>query len=162
MWLSICHCRLRKCLALLIPQADPPPLFGSMNPPGPSATDIQSHLYNSFIHASTYDVAIRVSGRTWRAIYKLHRVVLIQSVRSCSYLPGRNLPNHSCQGFFRSLFTAGFSESQAARRGGTDEISVTFDDCNITRPGVGFAFFLYRSNVCYFQLSSEIHIKFGP
>ncbi len=73
---------LRKCLALLIPD---PPLFCSMNPPGPSATDIQSHLYNSFIHASTYDVAIRISGRTWRAIYKLHRVVLIQSVRSCSY-----------------------------------------------------------------------------
>jgi hypothetical protein len=62
---------------------DPPgSLLCSMNPPGPSATDIQSHLYNSFIHASTYDVAIRVSGRTWRAIYKLHRVVLIQSVRS--------------------------------------------------------------------------------
>jgi hypothetical protein len=56
----------------------------TMNPPGPSATDIQSHLYNSFIHASTYDVLIRVSGRTWRAIYKLHRVVLIQSVYDIS------------------------------------------------------------------------------
>lgn len=61
------------------------------------------------------------------------------------------LPDHSCQGFFRSLFTAGFSESRAARRGGADEISVTFDDCNITRPGVGFAFNPFKqhgSNIC--------------
>lgn len=45
----------------------------------PSPSDIQTHLYNSFLHASTYDVALRVSG-SWNAIYKLHRVVLIQSV----------------------------------------------------------------------------------
>lgn len=50
-----------------------------MNSPGPTATDIQSHLYNSFIQGSTHDVAIRVSGN-WSALYKLHRVVLIQSV----------------------------------------------------------------------------------
>ena len=47
----------------------------------PSPLDIQSHLYASFLHSSTYDVALRVSG-TWNAIYKLHRVVLIQSVRA--------------------------------------------------------------------------------
>jgi hypothetical protein len=47
----------------------------------PSSLDVQSHLYTSFLHASTYDVALRVSG-TWNAIYKLHRVVLIQSVRA--------------------------------------------------------------------------------
>ncbi|KAF8973826.1 hypothetical protein BDZ97DRAFT_1912281 [Flammula alnicola] len=85
--------------------------------PGPSASDIQTHLYNSFLQASTYDVALRVNG-TWNAIYKLHRVVLIQS------------------GFFRSLFTGGFSESAArliSLRNGTDEISVIFDDDNITR-----------------------------
>ncbi|KAF9478715.1 hypothetical protein BDN70DRAFT_879632 [Pholiota conissans] len=85
--------------------------------PGPSATDIQTHLYNSFLHASTYDVALRVSG-TWSAIYKLHRVVLIQS------------------GFFRSLFTSGFAESSVRLvnlRNGTDEITVVFDDRNITR-----------------------------
>lgn len=45
---------------------------------GPSAADIQTHLYASFLQASTYDVALRVSG-SWSAIYKLHRVVLIQS-----------------------------------------------------------------------------------
>lgn len=50
-----------------------------MHSPGPSASDIQSHLYSSFLQASTYDVAICVTGN-WRAVYKLHRVVLIQSV----------------------------------------------------------------------------------
>jgi len=60
----------------------------------PSPLDVQSHLYTSFLHASTYDVALRVSG-TWKAIYKLHRVVLIQSVRAlclsiihCLFHPG--------------------------------------------------------------------------
>ncbi|CAA7260014.1 unnamed protein product [Cyclocybe aegerita] len=89
-----------------------------MHSPGPSPSDIQSHLYTSFIQASTYDVAIRVSG-TWNAVYRLHRVVLIQSE------------------FFRSLFTAGFSESSnkhSIHRNGADEISVIFDDFNITRP----------------------------
>ncbi|KAF5355253.1 hypothetical protein D9758_006020 [Tetrapyrgos nigripes] len=80
-----------------------------MNSPGPSPADIQSHLYQSFLQRSTADVALRVSG-TWSAIYRLHRVVLIQS------------------GFFRSLFTAGFSESSHVR-----EIEVSLDDANITR-----------------------------
>lgn len=48
---------------------------------GHSPSDIQTHLYTSFLRASTYDVALRVTG-TWNAIYKLHRVVLIQSVSS--------------------------------------------------------------------------------
>ncbi|PPQ98872.1 hypothetical protein CVT24_003503 [Panaeolus cyanescens] len=88
-----------------------------MHSPGPSASDIQSHLYSSFLQASTYDVAIRVTGN-WTAVYKLHRVVLIQS------------------GFFRSLFTAGFAESTSAstQRAGGDQIHVVFDDYNITRP----------------------------
>ncbi|KAF8167859.1 hypothetical protein B0H34DRAFT_646000 [Crassisporium funariophilum] len=84
----------------------------------PSATDIQSHLYTSFLQASTYDVSIHVAG-SWNAIYKLHRVVLIQS------------------GFFRSLFTAGFSEASIRPnniRDGSDDIKVVFDDYNITRP----------------------------
>lgn len=44
--------------------------------------------------------------------------------------------NH--QGFFRSLFTAGFSESAKRHidlRNGKDEISLVFDDHNITRAG---------------------------
>jgi len=47
---------------------------------GPSAVDIQNHLYISFLQGSTADVALRVHG-SWEGIYKLHRVVLIQSVR---------------------------------------------------------------------------------
>ncbi|KAG6837212.1 hypothetical protein H0H93_013080 [Arthromyces matolae] len=83
---------------------------------GPSASDIQNHLYTSFLEGSTADVALRVHG-SWNAIYKLHRVVLIQS------------------GFFRSLFTAGFAES-SPRLGSTsipEEIVIYFDDPNITR-----------------------------
>ena len=100
---------------------------------GPSATDIQSHLYNSFITASTHDVAIRVEG-SWTAVYKLHRVVLIQSVRGT--LIDTSHAHTPLQGFFRSLFTAGFLESKSSRsRNGPDEITVVFDDFNITRPG---------------------------
>ncbi|KAF8807640.1 hypothetical protein BYT27DRAFT_6580338 [Phlegmacium glaucopus] len=85
-----------------------------LSSPGPSAVEIQSHLYTSLLQASAYDVAIRVTG-TWKAIYKLHRVVLIQS------------------GFFRSLFTGGFSESSTRHRNPHDEIAIVFDDYNITR-----------------------------
>jgi len=42
---------------------------------------------------------------------------------------------HSAQGFFRSLFTSGFSESAVKLTTGTDEINITFDDLNITRAG---------------------------
>ena len=41
--------------------------------------DIQSHLYSSFLQGHTADVVLRVSGR-WKALYRLHRVVLIQAV----------------------------------------------------------------------------------
>jgi hypothetical protein len=60
-----------------------------MNPlgQGPSAFDIQNHLYSSFLEGSTADVALRVQG-SWHAIYNLHRVVLIQSV---CLLPNREL-----------------------------------------------------------------------
>ncbi|TDL28927.1 hypothetical protein BD410DRAFT_893843 [Rickenella mellea] len=70
---------------------------------------LQQHLYNSFLTAETPDVALHVRG-TWEAVYRLHRVVLIQA------------------GFFRSLFTGGFLESV-----GPQEVDVTFDDPNITR-----------------------------
>ncbi|KAG6918684.1 hypothetical protein DXG01_012502 [Tephrocybe rancida] len=83
---------------------------------GPSAVDIQSHLYTSFLEGSAADVALRVHG-SWDAIYELHRVVLIQS------------------GFFRSLFTAGFAEStpRIGSSSGPEEIIIHFDDPNITR-----------------------------
>ncbi|KAK7468529.1 hypothetical protein VKT23_003033 [Stygiomarasmius scandens] len=75
----------------------------------PTAFDLQSHLYSSFLTRSTADVALKVSG-TWSAVYRLHRVVLIQA------------------GFFRALFTAGFSETSRPY-----EINVELDDVNITR-----------------------------
>lgn len=56
-----------------------PRTFSSMFSPGLSPAEIQSHLYTSLLQASAYDVTIRIKG-TWKAVYKLHRVVLIQSV----------------------------------------------------------------------------------
>jgi hypothetical protein len=51
----------------------------AMASPGHSPTDLQNHLYASFIEGSTADVALHIKG-SWEAIYKLHRVVLIQAV----------------------------------------------------------------------------------
>lgn len=51
-----------------------------MTSPSPSASDLQSHLYQSFLTRKTTDVALNVSGASWHAVYHLHRVVLIQSV----------------------------------------------------------------------------------
>ncbi|EED82908.1 predicted protein [Postia placenta Mad-698-R] len=86
---------------------------------GPTPADLQSHLYQSFLTRKTADVALRVRG-SWHAIYKLHRVILIQA------------------GFFQSLFTSGFVESKAklasSRRAEPDVIDmIVFDDPNITR-----------------------------
>ena len=47
---------------------------------------LQQHIYDSLIHARTPDVVLDVSG-TWRARYKLHRIVLIQSVRPTPVSP---------------------------------------------------------------------------
>ncbi|KAI0719102.1 hypothetical protein C8T65DRAFT_61104 [Cerioporus squamosus] len=93
----------------------PPPT----SPSRPSPGDLQSHLYASFLQRKTADVALRVSG-SWHAVYKLHRVILIQA------------------GFFQSLFTSGFSESTSkfsSHRGGPDYIDIVLDDPNITRAG---------------------------
>jgi hypothetical protein len=70
---------------------------------------LQQHIYDSLIHARTPDVVLDVAG-SWRARYRLHRIVLIQS------------------GFFSALFTAGFLES------GLQHVHIVFDDRNITRP----------------------------
>ncbi|OCB91192.1 hypothetical protein A7U60_g1601 [Sanghuangporus baumii] len=79
----------------------------------PTPNDIQSHLFSAFLSGKTADVALRVRG-TWEGTYRLHRVVLIQA------------------GFFRSLFDGGFREA-AGKQGTQGEVSVTFDDPNITR-----------------------------
>ncbi|KAL5534663.1 hypothetical protein ACEPAG_1127 [Sanghuangporus baumii] len=77
----------------------------------PTPSDIQSHLFSAFLSGRTADVALRVRG-SWEGTYRLHRVVLIQA------------------GFFRSLFDGGFREAGGKQQG---EVSVTFDDPNITR-----------------------------
>ncbi|EPQ61110.1 hypothetical protein GLOTRDRAFT_53870 [Gloeophyllum trabeum ATCC 11539] len=92
-----------------------------MASPGPSPNDIQTHLYKSFLEGRTADVILRVKG-CWHALYKLHRVVLIQS------------------GFFQSLFTGAFVESvhkfrASGHNSRADEVEIVFDDPNITRPG---------------------------
>lgn len=46
---------------------------------GHSPAALQSHIYTAFLERKTADVALHVRG-TWRAIYRLHRVVLIQAV----------------------------------------------------------------------------------
>ncbi|THG99420.1 hypothetical protein EW026_g2927 [Hermanssonia centrifuga] len=84
---------------------------------GNSPAALQSHIYTSFLERKTADVALYVHG-TWRAIYRLHRVVLIQA------------------GFFQSLFTAGFSESRikpGGHRLEPDVIDIVLEDPNITR-----------------------------
>ncbi|KAI0638951.1 hypothetical protein C8Q77DRAFT_1045670 [Trametes polyzona] len=89
------------------------------SPTRPSPNDLQSHLYASFLQRKTADVALRISG-SWNAVYRLHRVVLIQA------------------GYFQSLFTSGFSESRAKRsshRADSEYIDIVFDDLNITRAG---------------------------
>ncbi|KAJ7293871.1 hypothetical protein C8J57DRAFT_1704523 [Mycena rebaudengoi] len=82
-----------------------------------SSQDLQRHLYASFVHSRTPDVAIRVKGASWHAIYRLHRVVLIQA------------------GFFSSLFTAGFAESSPK----PEVLDIVFDDANITRSAFEFS-----------------------
>ncbi|KAL4069312.1 hypothetical protein J3A83DRAFT_4095305 [Scleroderma citrinum] len=90
-----------------------------MSPGSPPAVDLQQHIYNSLLESRTADISLHIKG-TWEAVYKLHRVVLIQS------------------GFFNSLFTAGFLESSpslCSSISGTKNIDIVFDDRNITRAG---------------------------
>ncbi|KAI0793287.1 hypothetical protein C8Q75DRAFT_713058 [Abortiporus biennis] len=92
--------------------------ISSHTPPNThAASDLQHHLYAAFLEQKTADVALRIRG-SWHAIYKLHRVILIQA------------------GFFKSLFTSGFVESRTRyvpHRDGPDEVEIIFDDPNITR-----------------------------
>lgn len=48
-------------------------------PNAPTPAALQNHIYTAFLHRRTADVALHVRG-SWHAIYKLHRVVLIQAV----------------------------------------------------------------------------------
>ena len=107
-----------------------------MNDYTPSPADIQSHVFSALLQGTTPDVALRVRG-SWSAVYKLHRLILTQSVSPCP-------PVHSAvhadrfQGFFHSLFTSGFLESSHKRRSsvyGYDVVDIVFPDQNITRAG---------------------------
>ena len=53
-----------------------------------STRSLQDHLYASFLEGSTADVSLHVSG-SWSAVYRLHRVILIQAV-------GSLLSSHEC------------------------------------------------------------------
>ena len=72
------------------------PMNSPVVSPRPRPAEFQAHVYNSFLQGTTSDVAIRIRG-SWDAIYKFHRVVLIQAVHkmfSCSnalftYAPSR-------------------------------------------------------------------------
>ncbi|QRV90917.1 hypothetical protein RhiJN_18935 [Ceratobasidium sp. AG-Ba] len=88
--------------------------------PPHSPRHIQNHLYQMFLEGQTADVSVVIRG-SWQALYRLHRVILIQS------------------DYFRTLFTNGFLESSRSYRssaGGTsgDVMELHFDDPNITRP----------------------------
>lgn len=48
-------------------------------PSRPSAFDLQAHLFSSLLQGYTADVSLVVRG-SWEAVYRLHRVVLIQAV----------------------------------------------------------------------------------
>src|SRR5712671_6914255 len=54
--------------------------------PSPRPAEFQAHIYNSFLQGRTSDVAIRICA-SWDAIYKFHRVVLIQAVGDLVFSP---------------------------------------------------------------------------
>ena len=127
------------------------------SPTRPSPSDLQSHLYASFLQRKTADVALRISG-SWTAVYRLHRVILIQAVRRHRHF-GEILQLMLClQGFFQSLFTSGFSESRARynhRPVSPDYIDIVFDDPNITRAGESTA-----STSCTFRRCARVQCDF--
>jgi hypothetical protein len=51
---------------------------------GVMASDLQAHLFASLLNGHTADVSLVVRGAAWEGVYRLHRVVLIQAVRSIS------------------------------------------------------------------------------
>lgn len=73
-------------------------MHSPVSSPVPRPSEFQAHIYNSFLQGRTSDVAIRISGASWDAIYNFHRIILIQAVRTLSvrssapftYIPSRN------------------------------------------------------------------------
>jgi len=58
------------------------PVPARMNDHSPSPADIQSHVFSALLQGTTPDIALRVRG-SWSAVYKLHRLILTQSVSLC-------------------------------------------------------------------------------
>ncbi|KAG9100471.1 hypothetical protein FS749_015227 [Ceratobasidium sp. UAMH 11750] len=100
------------------PPSTPAPSKMLVSSPPHSPRHIQNHLYQMFLEGQTADVSVVIRG-SWEALYRLHRVILIQS------------------DYFRTLFTNGFLESSRSAAGSTssDVIELHFDDPNITRAG---------------------------
>ncbi|KAF8323016.1 hypothetical protein DL93DRAFT_2092754 [Clavulina sp. PMI_390] len=110
-------------------------------------SSIQAHLYDAFLHHETCDISLVCVGTSnqhphhqqrWTASYESHRVILIQA------------------GYFKSLFTSGFSETQSSSpKGGSSQaadggrrrgysyaeldVRLRFDDPNITRAALYLA-----------------------
>lgn len=108
-------------------------------PVRPPAFDLQAHLFSSLLQGHTADVSLVVRG-SWEAVYKLHRVVLIQAVCRTESSTGHMAEQFRMQGFFHSLFqSSGFSETRRSYRDG-NELEVIFDDPNITRPAFEYVY----------------------
>jgi hypothetical protein len=114
------------------------PISSPISSPIPQPAEFQAHIFNSFLQGKTSDVALRVRA-SWHAVYKFHRVVLIQAVRIFIH-PNTPFAYIPSQEFFRHLFTGGFVESEGKDSSPgscitSGPIEVVFDDTNITRPG---------------------------
>jgi hypothetical protein len=112
------------------------PMNSPVVSPVPRPAEFQAHIYDSFLQGRTSDVTLRIRG-SWHAIYKFHRVVLIQAVCTLRPLsPQFSLHLHPSEEFFRDLFTGGFVESEDKSSPGSrvtsGPIEVEFDT-NITR-----------------------------
>ncbi|KAG8684111.1 hypothetical protein FRC09_015617, partial [Ceratobasidium sp. 395] len=83
-----------------MPPSTPAPSRMLVSSPPHSPRHIQNHIYQMFLEGQTADVSVVIRG-SWEALYRLHRVILIQS------------------DYFRTLFTNGFLESSRDYRSAT-------------------------------------------
>jgi hypothetical protein len=130
------HLQVKRSVNISSPMSSPVVVVS----PVPRPADFQAHVYNSFLQGRTSDVAIRIRG-SWEAIYKFHRVVLIQAVRTLGFFAPTLSSLTPFEDYFRHLFTGGFIESEdkdstPGSRVASGPIDVEFDDTNITRAGM--------------------------
>ncbi|KAI0307502.1 hypothetical protein B0F90DRAFT_1620846 [Multifurca ochricompacta] len=122
-------------------------MISPISSPVPPPAEFQAHIYNSFLQGKTSDVTLRIRA-SWDAVYKFHRVVLIQAE------------------FFRHLFTGGFVESEgkdsSLRSSVPSPIEVVFDDTNITRAGTLCVARLYGGGPLLFVDPAIVPTPFQP